>query len=197
VLIFAVREDLCLDYANTLLWRGGKTPTETLYDFADLLAWIGRSAGVEAAREIANWARTHRRRAAAVFTGAIAMREVVFRIFSAVAIGDPLRETDFAELKHAIAEAPARNELVQSTGGCAWCIEPFRPSAENVLAPVLWSAADLLLNAAHRRIRHCANEECLWLFIDRSKNGTRRWCDMASCGNRAKARRHYSKVKER
>jgi predicted RNA-binding Zn ribbon-like protein len=44
-------------------------------------------------------------------------------------------------------------------------------------------------------LRRCANPECLWLFIDASKSGNRRWCDMASCGNRAKAARHYLKRK--
>jgi predicted RNA-binding Zn ribbon-like protein len=64
-----------------------------------------------------------------------------------------------------------------------------------LLAPVLWSAADLLIGGEHRRIRQCANAQCLWLFVDASKSGTRRWCDMASCGNRAKARRHYLRTK--
>ncbi|MBV9150398.1 MAG: CGNR zinc finger domain-containing protein, partial [Alphaproteobacteria bacterium] len=63
------------------------------------------------------------------------------------------------------------------------------------LAPVLWSAADLLTHADRRRVRRCANDQCLWVFVDDSKAGTRRWCDMASCGNRAKSRRHYLKTK--
>jgi predicted RNA-binding Zn ribbon-like protein len=64
-----------------------------------------------------------------------------------------------------------------------------------MLAPVLWSAADLLTHAGRRRVRRCANNACLWLFVDESKAGTRRWCDMSSCGNRAKSRRHYLKTK--
>jgi len=60
---------------------------------------------------------------------------------------------------------------------------------------VLWSAADLLTHADRRRVRRCANDACLWLFVDESKAETRRWCDMSSCGNRAKSRRHYLKTK--
>jgi predicted RNA-binding Zn ribbon-like protein len=52
-----------------------------------------------------------------------------------------------------------------------------------------------MIKGEHRRVRRCANEKCLWLFVDESKNGTRRWCDMTACGNRAKARRHYLKIK--
>ncbi len=76
-----------------------------------------------------------------------------------------------------------------------WPSDRTAPAAADLLAPVLWSAADLLAGAHKTRIRECANAECLWLFLDESKGGTRRWCDMASCGNRAKARRHYLKVK--
>jgi len=60
---------------------------------------------------------------------------------------------------------------------------------------VLWSAADLLLKGDPARIRQCANEKCRWVFLDVSKAGARRWCTMNSCGNRAKAHRHYHKAK--
>jgi len=79
--------------------------------------------------------------------------------------------------------------------GWAWQVAPAGPLAPALLAPVLWSAGDLLAGAVHRHVRRCANERCLWLFLDQSKGGTRRWCDMASCGNRAKARRHYLRTK--
>jgi predicted RNA-binding Zn ribbon-like protein len=65
-----------------------------------------------------------------------------------------------------------------------------------LLAPVLWSAGDLLTGGRLSRVRQCANPACLWLFVDDSKAGTRRWCSMASCGNRAKANRHYARLKQ-
>ena len=55
------------------------------------------------------------------------------------------------------------------------------------------SALSLLCDDAAQRIRICAN--CNWLFVDRSRNGSRVWCDMAVCGNRQKARRHYGRRK--
>jgi predicted RNA-binding Zn ribbon-like protein len=61
---------------------------------------------------------------------------------------------------------------------------------------VLWSAADLLTGARLARIRRCANDRCLYLFVDDSRNGTRRWCSMSMCGNRAKAHRHYVKSRQ-
>ncbi|TMI77299.1 MAG: hypothetical protein E6H05_00485 [Bacillati bacterium ANGP1] len=62
--------------------------------------------------------------------------------------------------------------------------------------PVVWAASELLTSADVRRVRQCQSDDgCGWLFIDRSKNGTRRWCSMSVCGNRAKARRHYERTK--
>ena len=71
-----------------------------------------------------------------------------------------------------------------------------RSDALAQLAPVLWSAGDLLTGGRLDRVRRCANPDCGWLFVDDSRAGKRRWCSMSSCGNRAKARRHYHKTKD-
>ncbi len=197
MLISAIPEDLCLSYANTKSWRGSERPVEQLHDLAGLLDWIEGCAGVgaQAGKAIREMARDHRKRAIRVFAEAIALREMIFRTFSAVATGEPISERDFVALKSALADGPERNQLERTGDDYAWRVEQPRLSVPDLLAPVLWSAGDLVFRARQRRIRQCANEQCLWLFVDESKSGTRRWCDMASCGNRAKARRHYSKVK--
>ncbi len=202
MLISAVGEDVCLGFANTLAWRGREAPVETLADFAALLAWAEASAALAAptARELASWAREHPSKAAKVFGEAIALREAIYRIFSSLACGDPVHNQDFVALSRGLSEAPARRQLARSGAGHAWQIELGKIGraglpAASLLAPVLWSAADLMVGGARSRIRQCANDACLWLFVDASKNGTRRWCDMTSCGNRAKAHRHYLKMK--
>jgi predicted RNA-binding Zn ribbon-like protein len=65
-----------------------------------------------------------------------------------------------------------------------------------MLAPIVRGAADLLIGPDRARVRECGSDTCFWLFLDHSKNGTRRWCDMKVCGNRAKARRHYQRGRE-
>lgn len=195
----APREATCLDYANTRLWRGTAAPVEQLGALSDLLDWIAGIAGLsaDALTALRTWAATHHDQAGTLFTAAIALRELVYRVFSAVASGARVADPDLAGLNRALAEAPPRATLARLTGGYAWHIDQAAPSAPALLAPILWSAADLLVQAPHRRIRQCANPQCLWLFIDASKNGTRRWCDMTACGNRAKARRHYLRSKPR
>lgn len=198
MLISAVREDLCLDFTHTVSWRGSAAPIERLADIDDLLSWIERNAGMarDALRRIGRWTRDNPEAAQELLGEAVKTRETIYRILSAIAEGRPVPDKDFAGLTRAIAETPPRNALVRSDGRFGWRIADLRPVAAHLLAPVLWSAGDLILAADRRRVRRCANEECLWLFLDESKSGTRRWCDMASCGNRAKARRHYSRIKE-
>ncbi|HEX2112831.1 MAG TPA: CGNR zinc finger domain-containing protein [Alphaproteobacteria bacterium] len=186
---------LCLDFANTLTWRGSAEPSESLRDLDALFAWAESKAGLDALRDLRAWAAAHPHKAQALFAEAIALRETIFRVFESVAAGAQPRDADFTALRDAIAAAPPRTRLARRNGSYGWQLAAPGPSAPQLLAPVLWSAADLLLSAGRHRIRQCANEKCLWLFVDESKSGTRRWCDMSSCGNRAKAQRHYAKVK--
>jgi len=60
---------------------------------------------------------------------------------------------------------------------------------------IVRSAADLLTSDKLHDVRACSAEDCRWLFLDISKNHSRRWCDMETCGNQAKARRHYRRKK--
>jgi predicted RNA-binding Zn ribbon-like protein len=196
-LIPAGDEDLCLAYANTLSWRGKRTPAESLHGFADLNGWLVGAARlapeIAAAADIK--ARDDPDAAAAFFAEAIELREAIYRIFGAMTAGAPAGEADLALLNHALAAAPLRVRLAPDGGGYLWAVEDCEASIPTLLASVLWSAADLLARADRCRLRRCANEQCLWLFIDRSKTGTRRWCDMSACGNRAKSRRHYLRAR--
>ena len=197
ILIPALSTSLCLSFANTLFWRGRATPTETLQTPVDLLGWLQTSAGVHTSELRLLTAQE----AAQLLAGGIIMREALYGIFSALAAGSPPPRPDFATLQRSLANAPARRRIAKLTSGHAWEIAQPVPTsppdvlAAHVLAPVLWSAGDLLVGGAQYRVRRCANDACLWLFLDESKNATRRWCDMASCGNRAKARRHYLRTK--
>jgi predicted RNA-binding Zn ribbon-like protein len=203
VLVSGVGEAICLGFANTLAWRGRAAPIEALRDFAALLAWAKTHAALPAqvAKRLAEWACGQPSKAEQALAEAIALREAIYRSARAVASGTALNDSDFAVLRDALALAPARQRLARLANGFAWRIDVGNVGRGGLpipvlLAPVLWSAADLMVGSGRRRIRQCANEECLWLFVDASKSGTRRWCDMAACGNRAKARRHYLKTKQ-
>jgi predicted RNA-binding Zn ribbon-like protein len=174
------RPDLCLDFANTRYWRGQTRPTETLSAPADLAGWA-KASKAPSSRE---------------FERALALRETIHRLFDAHAQGKAPAARDLETLNAALAAAPARTTLKRGREGYEWDVDMKSGTALGLLAPVLWSAGDLLAGPKLGKVRRCANPECLFLFLDDSRAGKRRWCSMASCGNRAKAKRHYHKSKE-
>jgi predicted RNA-binding Zn ribbon-like protein len=87
----------------------------------------------------------------------------------------------------------ARIRVTQKDEGFDWFCCPGVNGLESILHPIVKSAADLLVSTQLQRLRVCADPECGWLFLDCSRNHSRRWCSMESCGNRAKARRFYQR----
>ena len=98
-------------------------------------------------------------------------------------------------LNAALPPALARLELRAVEGRFEWSWTLAGDELDAMLAPVIESAAELLTSVEHARIGECESTTCGRLFLDRSRNRSRRWCDMTVCGNRAKARRHYRRSK--
>ncbi|KVF58569.1 hypothetical protein WJ15_26190 [Burkholderia cepacia] len=192
-LIPAPPETLSIDFANTLYWRGADTPTETFGTLDDLLTWCREQAGVPSG--LADACRVRGKDdEPAMLARALALREALYRLFHAQAEQREPHADDLALLGGFLAEAAPRVALARIDGAYAWRIGGAGATLEALLSPVLWSAIDLLGGARLAKVKRCANDACQWLFIDDSKNGSRRWCSMSSCGNRAKAYRHYHKV---
>jgi predicted RNA-binding Zn ribbon-like protein len=197
--IAAPGEELCLDYANTRYWRGTASPTEELSGFADLVAWCAAKTGLPAgqAAALAAWASAEPAAASALRTEAIELREAIYRLFHALAENSAPVPANLEWLNRALAAVAGRRAIAPTEAGFGWRVGTAAPAALQLLTPVLWSAADLLVGKRLAKVRHCANPDCEWLFIDDSKSGNRRWCSMSACGNRAKAHRHYARKKGR
>ncbi|MGY4728756.1 CGNR zinc finger domain-containing protein [Burkholderia pyrrocinia] len=193
-LIPAPPETLSIDFANTLYWRGSEAPTETFGTMDDLLAWCREQGGVPAGLADRCCARGGEEGEPAMLARALALREALYRLFHAQAERREPQADDLALLGGFLAEASPRVALARVDGGYAWRIGDAGATLAGLLSPVLWSAIDLLGGARLAKVKRCANDACQWLFIDDSKNGSRRWCSMSSCGNRAKAYRHYHKA---
>ncbi len=196
-LVPAHRPDLCLEFADTLYWRGSEPPTESLHGIDDVLAWCRSTDTLDEPSEsrLRTWWGARPNVAGHAFADVLAMRETIHSVFAAVAVGGPAPADALARLGRALAAAPARVDLAMSGGVYAWRLPDAEPSPASLLTPVLWSAGDLLVGPRLDRVRRCANAKCQWLFLDDSKGGTRRWCAMSSCGNRAKAHRHAARKK--
>jgi predicted RNA-binding Zn ribbon-like protein len=186
---------LCLDFANTADWHASDQPEEKLNSYADLVSWseqVGILTKAEA-RQLLRKAADHPDDAAMVLEQAISFREAIYRIFSAIAMGASAETADLAILNEALSTALGQLYIVSTSAGFGWEWTAEEADLERILWPVAQSAADLLTSAELRRVGQCADERCGWLFMDMSRNRSRRWCDMRDCGNRAKARRHYER----
>jgi predicted RNA-binding Zn ribbon-like protein len=195
--------DLCggdpaLDFVNTLGGaRDGPWDDEWLLDYGHLAAW-SRHAGLmaeppvdllleRAAAEPDQAARAHR--------AALTLREAMYRAFAAHAGGVPAAAEDLAAVAAAYHQGLGYARLVPGQRRNDWTWDAHEDDLRRPLWPVAHAAIELLRSERLERLRQCGH--CRWLFLDASKNHSRRWCSMAHCGSdakvrRARARRHAS-----
>lgn len=181
---------LCLDFANTVDNRP-TLHTELLPDYAALVEW-GRQAGVISNSESGKLLRMAAQRpqeVKAVLTKAKRLREEIFRVFSALANVRSLPPNALDNLNAFVPSILARSRLAAAKSGFSWAPITERTSLDSILWWVSRSVVDLLISCELQTLRECAAPNCSWLFLDKSKNGIRRWCDMKTCGNRDKVRR--------
>jgi predicted RNA-binding Zn ribbon-like protein len=189
---------LALDFANTVGGTHVRPTHDHLRDYADILRFAQMADGLDApaAKRLAQRAAREPKRAAAVYELGIALRESIWSVFSALASGETPRDADLALIGDAAAAGAARSRLVYDRDGIGWSLPSDGDELERPLWEIAGSAADLLTSADRDRVKECASATCEWVFLDRSRNRSRRWCDMSDCGNRAKARRFQAKKRE-
>lgn len=188
---------LCLDFTNTVEDRPTDHPHELFNNYSDLVSW-SRQAQVltdQETQQLLAGAEHQPGEASSVLAQAITLREAIYRIFKAVSEDAEPENDDLVSLSLAIAEAMSHARIVPTAGGFTWEWIDTEVNLDRMLWPVVRSAEDLLFSDELDAVRVCASDTCNWLFMDTSKNHSRRWCDMKSCGNRAKARRFYSRKK--
>lgn len=190
--------DPCVDFINTLeSWLGTDT-TDRLSTYQDLLDW-SVMAGILSRQDAARLSRSAADRtadAARVLTKARSLRTHLYEVLRARAVARPPNPPDLEAITSFARRAAAHSRLEPSEGRYAWILDETKG---NELDWPVWEiarrAVALLTSESLQRVRQCADETCGWMFIDRSRNHSRRWCDMATCGNRAKARRNYARRK--
>jgi predicted RNA-binding Zn ribbon-like protein len=132
--------------------------------------------------------------ATAVLLRAIALRDSIYEIFAAIAHRQSPHATDLITLNAALSETLARSQIAPTDTGFIWQWAGDGDALDRPLWSIARSAADLLTSDDLQRVGQCADDRgCGWLFLDASRNHTRRWCDIRDCGNRAKAHRHYER----
>jgi predicted RNA-binding Zn ribbon-like protein len=184
-----------LDYTNTLSWRTRTETVEFLQDYSDLIVW-GKISGIlneEYANSAMEQAQRDPEMAATVYRRAIVLREALYRILSAFSSTEEPELADVEILNQELSRAMPYRKLEWTGEGYEWTWEDGAGQLDSLLWYVVGAAADLITSDTLQRVGECQGLGCGWLFIDTSKNHSRRWCDMEGCGNRAKARRHYKR----
>jgi predicted RNA-binding Zn ribbon-like protein len=177
---------LCLDFVNT---------GDVLSDYGDLLAWAELAGAIDERQAgcLQRSAEVDPTKAEAAFGRAVRLRDAIHRIFSSQASGDPPAEKDLTRLSVVVGTSAKHLRLEPSAEGFTWRWHDAEDRLDWPTWLVARSAVELLTSDRRDRVRECAGPDCGWLFLDASRNRSRRWCDMADCGNRAKARRSYAR----
>ena len=179
---------LALDFANTVDGRSSDSPVDRLATYQDLLAFATQCELISAAeaQKLAARARRSPADAQVVFERAKALRDALYDLTAAIAE----ERTPPAEARAEVNRAVGRLEIGHDWQW-EWGCSPG--GLDSMLGPITIAAAELLTGPQRERISMCASDTCAWVFLDTSKNHSRRWCDMKQCGNRAKARRFHAR----
>jgi predicted RNA-binding Zn ribbon-like protein len=189
--------NLVLDFTNTAEYHASQNPMEMLTSFPDLISW-SQAAGLLTrieGQDLRNKAARDPKWAAACLERALTFREVIYRLLSAAANSSPPEPKDLTAFNIYLSTALGQSEILADAKGYSWAWSEENIEAEKILWILAREAANLLTSGDLKRVGECADDRgCGYLFIDTSRNHSRRWCSMESCGNRAKAKRHYQKV---
>jgi predicted RNA-binding Zn ribbon-like protein len=186
-----------LEFTNTVNDHASADSRDTLFKYQDLLSWAKR-VGLLRAEQVE--ALTHKaeaapKEAAAIFEQSLQLRETIYRIFVAQAKGTSPSNDDLKLLNSVLANLTRGAQVVYHASQFAWQWNFDLDALEAPLGMIALSAVDLMTSEHYRWVGQCADEDgCGWLFVDTSKNHSRRWCDINDCGNRAKQRRYQKRA---
>jgi len=186
--------DLGLDFVNTLEHHGGPVEENVLTSWTELVDWAVGAGLVtpQVASELRALGAKSPRTATAVFRRALQLRDCLYRIVTALLAKRRPAVDDLSLFNGLLAEAQAGVVLQATPGGLILDLPVVPERPLSLLGPVITAAARLFTSPETvALIRRCDSETCRQFFIDRSRNHSRRWCDMKLCGNRAKVREHY------
>lgn len=195
-LVFAfVGERLWLDFVNS---EGGGRGLDALRDFETMVAWLEAASVIDLERSLAMRRRAQQQPAgaAASLVDARRVRGALRSLAERGTLGERVRLDGLAEINRVLGRSAGTRRVEQRADGTfTRSFVPVGDAFAGLMIPIVESAADALILGELPRVRRCADARCVRVFFDNTRNGRRRWCDMATCGNRAKAARHREKFK--
>ena len=193
-----VGERLWLDFVNTDAVSRG-TRVDALRDFEALVAWLEAAMvlDTERAAGIRRRSREQPAGASAALTDARRVRIALRALAERGAVSADIRRNALVEINRVLGRSAGTRRLeMRDDGSCVRSFVPVGDAFAGLMIPIVESAADALVVGELDRVRRCADPRCPNVFFDETRNGGRRWCDMSTCGNRAKAARHRRRRRE-
>ena len=194
--IFTLRLDggnLSLDFVNTVEYRNRESSVDFLHHYLDLITWAHFANAVDDSQKelLRGLFQEKSNEAQTIYYEAIQLREAMYEHTINLMNRDEVPQASMQLINQWISRAFSNLELrlVERNFVLDWNADNF--GVESVLWPIIKSFVDLVTLTNPKRIKQCSN--CGWVFVDNSKNSSRRWCSMEDCGNRAKAQRHYQR----
>ncbi|MEZ5920872.1 MAG: CGNR zinc finger domain-containing protein [Parvularculaceae bacterium] len=190
--------DAALDFINTASGWTGDELTDRLggmEGFADWAALAGLANEKEAGALKAE-ARKAPKEAARAFEEGMVLRAALWRLVAAIAAGKKADKRDLSILKSWARAGAAHQDLVPTRTGFELAFSGETPVFAAPFYKIALSAEKLLTEGRLERLHICGGENCEWAFLDASKNGKRRWCSMATCGNDAKVKKFRKRTKK-
>lgn len=190
-----VGERLWLDFVNT---DAGARAIDALRDFETMVTWLEAASVIDLERSVAMRRRAQQQPAgaAAALVDARRVRAALRSLAERGGHGEGVRLDGLAEINRVLGRSAGTRRVEQrSDGTFTRSFVPVGDAFAGLMIPIVESAADALILGELARVRRCADARCVRVFFDNTRNGRRRWCDMATCGNRAKAARHREKIR--
>jgi predicted RNA-binding Zn ribbon-like protein len=184
-----------LELVNTLDMRFSGQTIELIPTYKDLLRLSTQLQLLtpEQARKLRRTAGEEARR---VLASTRELREALAKVLYGRIDGTRPPAGHLRVLEQQFHAAAQHRRLLAGESHLEWRWSGAERRAQIPLWMLAQAASDLLVSSDAELIKDCGDPTCRWLFLDLSKNHTRRWCDMKTCGNRMKARRHHERVKE-
>jgi len=186
-----------LDFVNTLEYDKGQ-PTEELVDPEGAIRWFQEHALLHrnTADQLVADTGHDEEAATRLLQRVRRVRAALRELLDAAVARRPAQASALREVNRAL-RAPYIYELVPAADGVSLDHRHEGDPISGALARLSEAIARELTAGDTKRLRICANDECRWVFRDNSSAGRRKWCDMSTCGNRAKAARHRERQKAR
>lgn len=180
-----------IEFTHTVGWEERDREDDALGDYGALVAWsVGRGLlEAEDGEALLTQARARPVEAERTLVEAHALRALVYHLLRRVAQGSGPDGGRLEVLNGYVRRYGGDRRLALTDGGVRWGWQRDLYRLDVVLGPLVWDVVELLTSPESERLRLCDGDGCGWLFVDASRNRSRRWCDMSDCGNRAKARR--------